>query len=79
MWVRGWRGGVQTHKARLDKTTGGLAALAEWLAGHAVALAAMEVIGVYWKRVYYALEDGLVVWLCKAHDVKKVWGGKTDM
>ena len=60
----GPRGGVQTEKARFDTTTGGLAALAEWLAGHAVALVAMEATGVYWKPVYYALEgrfDGVAV------------------
>ena len=55
--VPGPRGGVQTEKARFGTTTGGLAALAEWLAGHAVTLAAMEATGVYWKPVYYALED----------------------
>jgi len=75
----GPRGGVQTQKARFDATTGGLAALAEWLAGHAVTLAAMEATGVYWKPVYYALEDRFVVWLCNAHHVKNVPGRKTDM
>ena len=29
----GPRGGAQTEKARFDTTAGGLAALAEWLAG----------------------------------------------
>jgi transposase len=74
----GPRGGVQTGKARFNTTTGGLAALAEWLAGHAVTLAAMEAAGVYWKPVYYALEDRFVVWLCNAHHVKNVPGRKTD-
>ena len=77
--IPGPRGGVQTQKARFDTTTGGLAALAEWLAGHAVTLAAMEATGVYWKPVYYALEDRFVVWLCNAHHVKNVPGRKTDM
>ena len=77
--VPGPRGGVQTQKARFGTTTGGLAALAEWLAGHAVTLAAMEATGVYWKPVYYALEDRFVVWLCNAHHVKNVPGRKTDM
>jgi transposase len=75
----GPRGGVQTQKARFDTTTGGLAALAEWLAGHAVTLAAMEATGVYWKPVYYALEDRFDLWLCNAHHVKNVPGRKTDM
>ena len=77
--IPGPRGGVQTQKARFDTTTGGLAALAEWLAGHAVTLAAMEATGVYWKPVYYALEERFVVWLCNAHHVKNVPGRKTDM
>ena len=50
----GPRGGVQTEKARFDTTTGGLAALAEWLAGHAVALAAMEATGVMEARLLRA-------------------------
>jgi transposase len=77
--VPGPRGGVQTEKARFGTTTGGLAALAEWLAGHAVTLAAMEATGVYWKPVYYALEDRFAVWLCNARHVKNVPGRKTDM
>lgn len=75
----GPRGGVQTEKARFNTTTGGLAALAEWLAGHAVTLAAMEATGVYWKPVYYALEGRFELWLCNAHHVKNVPGRKTDM
>ncbi len=51
----------------------------EWLAGHAVTLAAMEATGVYWKPVYYALEGRFLVWLCNAHHVKNVPGRKTDM
>jgi len=75
----GPRGGMQTEKARFNTTTGGLAALAEWLAGHAVTLAAMEATGVYWKPVYYALEGRFELWLCNAHHVKNVPGRKTDM
>jgi hypothetical protein len=47
----GPRGGAQTEKARFATTTAGLAALAGWLAERAVALAAMEATGVYWKPV----------------------------
>ena len=49
--IPGPRGGVRTEKGRFGTTTGGLAALAEWLSGHAVTLAAMEATGVYWKPV----------------------------
>src|SRR5881394_318179 len=79
MRTPGPRGGVQTEKARFHTTTGGLAALADWLAGRAVTLAAMEATGVYWKPVYYALEDRFLVWLCNAHHVKNVPGRKTDI
>jgi transposase len=53
--------------------------LAGWLADRQVALVAMEATGVYWKGVYYALEDRFEVWLCNAHHVKNVPGRKTDM
>ena len=61
-------------------TTGGVAALAEWLAERAVTTVAMEATGVYWKPVYYGLE-GLFeeLWLCNAQHVKNVPGRKTDM
>ncbi len=40
----------------------------------------MESTGVYWKPVYYALEDLVAeLWLCNAHHVKNVPGRKTDM
>ncbi len=38
-----------------------LLALADWLAGHGVTQVAMEGTGVYWKPVYYVLEDSLRV------------------
>ena len=42
--------------------------------------AATESTGVYWKPVYYALEDLVAdLWLCNAHHVKNVPGRKTDM
>ena len=75
----GPRGGVQTEKARFSTTSGGLAAMASWLAECEVSLAAMEATGVYWKPVYYALEGRFELWLCNAHHVKNVPGRKTDM
>jgi transposase len=77
--VPGPRGGVRTEKARFNTTTGGLAVLAGWLAEREVALVAMEATGVYWKPVYYALENRFELWLCNAHHVKNVPGRKTDM
>ena len=63
----GPRGGVHVEKARFKTTTGGLAVLAGWLAEREVTLVAMEATGVYWKPVYYALEDRFELWLCNAH------------
>jgi transposase len=75
----GPRGGALTEKERFKTTTAGLGGLAGWLAERQVALVAMEATGVYWKGVYYALEDRFRVWLCNAHHVKNVPGRKTDM
>ena len=77
--VPGVRGGTVTEKERFQTTTGALARLAGWLADRYVTLVAMEATGVYWKPVYYALEDSFEVWLCNAHHVKNVPGRKTDM
>ena len=77
--LAGPRGGAVTEKERFKTTTAGLGRLAGWLAERQVALVAMEATGVYWKGVYYALEDRFEVWLCNAHHVKNVPGRKTDM
>ena len=77
--VPGVRGGAVSHKARYATTTAGLAELADWLHGEAVTVVGMEATGVYWKPVFYALEDRFDVRLCNAHHVKNVPGRKTDM
>ena len=38
-----------------------LLALQDWLAAHGVTQVAMESTGVYWKAVYYLLEDAFTV------------------
>lgn len=53
----GPKGGVVREKYRFTTTTVGLEVLADWLAERQVALVAMEATGVYWKPVYYGLED----------------------
>ncbi len=40
---------------------------------------AMESTGVYWKPIYYALEEGFTVVLVNATHVKTVPGRKTDV
>jgi len=73
--------GAKLHQeVRTFSTDGaGLMALRDWLQSQRVSIAAMEATGVYWKPVYYALEDALRVMLVNAAHVKQVPGRKTDV
>lgn len=51
---------------KFSATTRGLLQLRDWLASFAVTLVGMEATGVYWKPVYYMLEDDFELWLLKA-------------
>jgi transposase len=55
-----------------------LLALRDWLKQLGVTDVAMEATGVYWKPVYYALEDDFELLLVNARHVKNVPGRKTD-
>ena len=71
---------VEVNKQRFSTTAKGIRELADWLADFEVELVVMEATGVYWKPVYYGLEDLFdEVWLVNAHHVKNVPGRKTDM
>lgn len=59
-------------------TTPDLMELRDWMAGLGVTHVVMESTGVYWKPVYYLLEDDFVVMLVNAAHVKHVPGRKTD-
>ncbi len=59
-------------------TTPDLLALRDWLKGLEVTHVAMESTGVYWKCVYYLLEDDFELMLVNAQHVKHVPGRKTD-
>ena len=51
-------GGTRRSETRTFATmTGQLEMLADWLAEQKVTLVGMESTGIYWKPVYYALED----------------------
>jgi len=60
-------------------TTRGLLLLRAWLASFEVGLVGMEATGVYWKPIYYVLEDDFVLWLLSARHLKNVPGRKTDV
>jgi transposase len=59
-------------------TTPDLLALHDWLVAHEVTHVAMESTGVYWKCVYYMLEDDFACLLVNAAHIKHVPGRKTD-
>src|SRR3546814_409400 len=48
---------VQVDKATFSTTAKGVRDLGEWLAESEVELVVMEATGVYWRPVYYGLED----------------------
>jgi transposase len=71
---------VEIDKAVFSTTLSGVRQLGEWLADREVTLVVMEATGVYWRPVYYGLEDRFdEVWLVNAQHVKNVPGRKTDM
>ena len=74
-------GGRRSETARWDATTIGLLGLRDWLQAHGVTHVAMESTGIYWKPVYFILEDvpRLTVLLVNAQHVKRVPGRKTDV
>jgi transposase len=65
--------------AEFATTMRGLLALRDWLAERRVTQVAMEATGVYWKPVWYVLEDDLELLLVNARHVKQVPGRKTDV
>jgi transposase len=65
--------------AEFQTTVRGLLALRDWLAAHRVTQVAMEATGVFWKPVWYVLEDDFECLLVNARHVKQVPGRKTDV
>jgi transposase len=56
-----------------------LAALRDWLQAYGVTHVALESTGVYWKPVYYMLEDSVTLLLINMQTLKHVPGRKTDV
>jgi transposase len=59
--------------------TADLIALRDWLHAHGVTHVALESTGVYWKPIYYVLEDGFQLLLINMLELKHVPGRKTDV
>jgi len=73
----GGRRHEETHT--FGTTLPSLMTLVDWLVSHQVTLVGMEATGVYWKPVYYVLEDAVECWLLNARHLKAVPGRKTDV
>ena len=72
-------GGRHSETRTFRTTTAGLVLLGDWLASHQVQVVGMESTGVFWKPVYYLLEDDFECWLLNAQHLKNVPGRKTDV
>jgi transposase len=72
-------GGRRIVTATFGTMTADLLALREWLHAYGVTHVALESTGVYWKPVYYVLEDGFTLLLINMHELKLVPGRKSDV
>jgi transposase len=72
-------GGRRSFTETFGTMTPDLLALRDWLQAHGVTHVAMESTGVYWKPVYYILEDAFTLLLINMHELKRVPGRKTDV
>lgn len=70
---------VSEQLATWGATTRELLGLRDWLEAHRVEVIGMESTGVYWKPVFYMLEDIAECWLLNARHLRNVPGMKTDM
>jgi len=73
-------GGKLSQEIRSFGTTSDeLLSLHDWLTTHRVSHIAMEATGVYWKPVFYVLEQGFTLLLVNPADVQRMPGRKTDV
>src|SRR5262245_8639672 len=77
--VPGSKGPREQHVRTFGTTAAELLALRDWLEAHGVTHIAMESMGVYWKAIYYVLEERFTCLLVNAAHVKQVPGRKTDV
>lgn len=79
MRIPGVDGATVAETATFGTTTAQLLALRDWLMVGGVTVAGMEATGVYWKPVYYILEEAMECWLLNAQHMHNVPGRKTDV
>jgi transposase len=74
------QGGRRHQETRTFSTmTTDLLALRDWLVAMGVTLCGMESTGVYWKPVFYVLEDAMECWVLNARHMRNVPGRKSDV
>lgn len=73
------RGGRQVVTQTFGTMTADLLTLRDWLQALGVTHVALESTGVYWKPVYYVLEDAFALLLINMQELKHVPGRKTDV
>ena len=72
------RGGTRQHEVCTFGTmSADLLALRDWLVALGVTLVGMESTGVYWRCVFYVLEDAMECWVLNARHLRNVPGKKT--
>ena len=77
--VPGARSAREQQVRVFGTTTAELLALRDWLHAYSVTHVAMESTGVFWKPVFYVLEDLFTCLLVNPRHVKRVPGRKTDV
>jgi transposase len=77
--VPGVKGAREQHVQTFGTTAADLLTLRDWLEAHGVTHVAMESTGVYWKPVFYVLEEAFTCLLVNAAHIKQVPGRKTDV
>ena len=72
-------GGRRAETHTFGTMTRDLLAARTWLQAHGVTHVAMESTGVYWRPVYYLLEDGFTLVLVNMQHLQQVPGRKSDV
>ncbi len=77
--VPGVDGRPVKYQAEFATFTEDLLSLRDWLVAFGVAKVGMEATGVYWKPVFYVLENAMECQLLNARHLRNVPGRKTDV
>jgi transposase len=72
-------GGRAQETREFAATTAGLLTLADWLRSYRVTVVGMESTGVYWRAIFYLLEDEFECRLFNARHLRHVPGRKSDV